>query len=263
MGDKIRYNVSVTVSKLKEKCMRILVIIPAYNESGAIGKVVTDLTAASKTFRDPCDYVVINDGSSDRTEAVLKNMHLNAITLPANLGIGGAVQTGYIYADEFCYDIAIQMDGDGQHLPKYIPDLIAPIVRGEADFVVGSRFLGGSAFQSSSMRRFGIRFLSCVIRAITGKRIMDVTSGFRAVNARGIELFANDYAKDYPEPESIVRALKNGLRITEVPVEMAKRETGESSIGVLRSIYYMIKVTLTILLVGFERPSGKLKEATK
>ena len=243
--------------------MRILVIIPAYNESAAIEKVVSDLLAAKKSFPFECDYVVINDGSCDRTEHVIEDGNMNAITLSVNLGIGGAVQTGYIYARQLGYDAAVQLDGDGQHLPAYIPKLIEPLEKGEADLVIGSRFLGGSAFQSSSMRRCGIRFLSGVIRLITGRRIMDVTSGFRAVNKRGTELFANDYAKDFPEPEGIVRALRNGLTLKEVPVEMAKRATGESSIGLLKSVYYMIKVTLTILLLGLERPDGKLKEADK
>lgn len=237
--------------------MRVLVIIPAYNESATIQKVVADLLASTASTNIDCDYIVVNDGSMDRTEAVLSQSDLSHITLPVNMGIGAAVQTGYIYAFQNGYDAAVQMDGDGQHPPKFIPDLIAPLEKDEADFVIGSRFLSAGGFRSSALRRFGIRFLSGSIRLATGKRVYDVTSGFRAVNRKGIALFADRYAKDYPEPESIVHALKYGLRLVEVPVEMAPRETGQSSIGSMGSAYYMIKVTLAVLLAGMEKPGKR------
>lgn len=239
--------------------MRVLVIIPAYNECEAIARVVSELTQSAREMRFDCDYVVVNDGSDDCTGDVLEACSIRHVNLPVNLGIGAAVQTGYMYALMNDYDVAVQMDGDGQHLPAYIPALLEPIASGEADFVIGSRFLenGSSGFRSSSLRRLGIRWLSFCILLCTGTRVSDATSGFRAVGRKGIRLFADRYAKDYPEPESIVQAVKNGLVVREVPVRMAARQTGESSIRLLASVYYMIKVTLAIWLAGMEKPSGK------
>lgn len=239
--------------------MRVLVIIPAYNECEAIARVVAELVQSTRGRGVDCDYIVINDGSNDCTGDVLESRSIRHVNLPVNLGIGAAVQTGYMYALMNDYDVAVQMDGDGQHPPEYIPALLTPIASGEADFVIGSRFLenGRSGFRSSTLRRFGIRWLSLCILLCTGKRVTDATSGFRAVGRRGIRLFADRYAKDYPEPESIVQAVKHGLAVREVPVRMAARQTGESSIRLLASVYYMIKVTLAIMLASLEKPSRR------
>lgn len=224
--------------------MKVLVIIPAYNEQDAILNVVNDL----RTNCPKVDYIVVNDCSTDQTLTVLKNNKLNYINLPINLGIGGGVQAGYKYAVENGYQIAIQIDGDGQHDTSYIEKLIEPIKKGEADITIGSRFVEKEGFQSSKMRRTGISFLSTLIKASCQRKVYDVTSGFRAINQKYIELYAKDYPTDYPEPEAIVRAALGGARIKEVPVIMRERETGKSSINFQRSIYYMIKVSLSIVL---------------
>lgn len=224
--------------------MKILVIIPAYNEEETILKVIEKLNRDCKR----ADYVVINDCSTDTTLSKLEEAGLNYLNLPLNLGIGGGVQTGYKYALKNGYDIAIQIDGDGQHDTAYLEDVIAPIESGEADIVIGSRFITKEGFQSSGMRRLGIKFLSTLIRICCGTKVQDVTSGFRAVNRKGIRLYAKDYPVDYPEPEAIVKASVMGLRIQEMPVIMKEREAGESSISPLKSIYYMIKVSVAIIV---------------
>ena len=224
--------------------MKILVIIPAYNESKSIEKVLMELEKNNPTI----DYLVINDCSKDNTKEVLKSINANYLDLPLNLGIGGGVQSGYIYAKENNYDIAIQLDGDGQHDSSYIKDAIKPIIENKADCVIGSRFLNNEGFQSSFMRRVGIKFLSSLIKFCCGVKIYDVTSGFRAVNKELIDLFAFDYATDYPEPEAIVSASVNGFRLKEVPVVMRERNDGESSIKSYKSIYYMIKVSIAIII---------------
>jgi glycosyltransferase involved in cell wall biosynthesis len=224
--------------------LRVLVIIPAYNESKNIKSVIESL----KREAPQVDYIIVNDCSKDNTAQICKENYFNMVSHPINLGIGGGVQTGYIYALTNNYDIAIQMDGDGQHDPKFIKDLIRPIINDEADIVIGSRFINGEGFQSSRMRRMGIRFLSSLILFCCGAKVKDVTSGFRAVNKRFIELYANNYAQDYPEPEAIVFAKLMGARIKEVPVIMKERNSGKSSINKWKSIYYMIKVSMAILL---------------
>jgi len=194
------------------------------------------------------DYIIVNDCSTDKTEEICRENGYDHISLPLNLGIGGGVQTGYIYAYENGYDIAVQMDGDGQHDPVSLGDIISPIINGEADMVIGSRFLCDGGFKSTGMRRAGISWLSTVIRVCCGKRIKDVTSGYRAIGKTLIEYYSKTYARDYPEPEAIVSALKNGYRITEVSAVMHERAGGISSIRAFGSVYYMIKVTLAILL---------------
>jgi len=196
-------------------------------------------------------YIVINDGSTDETESILNSEGIHHIQLVRNLGIGGAVQTGYKFALEHEYDIAIQLDGDGQHDAQYIPQLIEPIVNGDANMVIGSRFLGAeSEFKSSSARRAGIKLLSTILKIATGQRIKDVTSGFRAIDRKGIDLFSDSYPSDYPEPESIAFAISCGLQVTEIPVAMHARKGGTSSIGGLSTVWYMVKVGLSILLRG-------------
>ncbi|MDE6625211.1 MAG: glycosyltransferase family 2 protein [Lachnospiraceae bacterium] len=232
--------------------MRVLIIIPAYNEEENIAEVIehltSQLTAGTLDARLSVDYLIINDGSRDSTLDICDKRHFHYLNLPINLGIGGAVQAGYVYAVRNGYDIAIQMDGDGQHDIAYLGDMLKPLLEDEADIVIGSRFLKKEGFQSSLTRRMGIKVLSLLILLTTGKKIMDVTSGYRAVNKRFINIYANDYPTDYPEPEAIVTAIMNRGRIVEVPVQMRAREGGSSSITSWKSVYYMIKVTLAILI---------------
>lgn len=232
---------------------KVLIIIPAYNESESIENVIEHLVNQTSQ----CDYLIINDGSTDNTLNICEQEHFHYLDLPINLGIGGAVQAGYVYARKNDYDIAVQMDGDGQHDIAYLTDMLRPILDGEADVVIGSRFLKKEGFQSSQSRRIGIGILSGLIRLTTGQRIMDVTSGYRAVNRRFIDIYSRDYPTDYPEPEAIVTAIMHRGRVKEVPVKMRAREGGTSSITLRKSVYYMIKVTLAILICrlsyGFRR----------
>lgn len=239
----------------KLKMQRFLVIIPAYNEAENIEKVINELEAKAPFY----DYIIINDCSKDNTAQVLKKRKGKVISLAVNLGVGGAVQTGYIYALENDYDIAVQLDGDGQHAPSYLKELVKPVESGEANICIGSRFIQKKGFQSSGLRKLGISFLSCVIYLCIGKKIKDVTSGFRAVDKKYIEFFANDYPQDYPEPEAIVTAYRNGAVIKEIPVVMREREKGTSSIDLKRGIYYMIKVTLSIVLANVAAKRGRRK----
>lgn len=225
--------------------MKVLVCIPAYNEQENIMNTVRDLEINAPNV----DYIVINDCSTDRTKEILEKNDVPYLNLPANLGIGGGVQTGYSYALEHDYDIAVQFDGDGQHRAEYIQDLIRPIERGEADVVIGSRFIQGEGFQSSAMRRLGINFLSTLIYNLCGVKVLDVTSGMRAVNRKMIEFFSKHYAQDYPEPEAILASGLMGARIMEIPVQMQERKNGASSINTAKSVYYMIKVSLALILL--------------
>ena len=194
------------------------------------------------------DYVVVNDCSGDDTAKICEEHGYTYLNLPINLGIGGGMQTGYRYAAENGYDIAIQMDGDGQHNAEYIPDLIAPIEKGEADLVIGSRFINKEGFQTSGMRRAGINILNTVLRLCGHVRVTDATSGFRAASRGVITFFAHNYAQDYPEPESIIAVNASGFKVKEVPVIMNERTAGVSSISPWKSVYYMIKVTLAIVI---------------
>lgn len=235
-----------------ERQMKALVIVPAYNESESIEKVVESL----QNLGDGIDYLVVNDCSTDHEEEVLRNISANHIVLPVNLGIGGAVQAGYQYAVEHDYDVAIQMDGDGQHDPAYLSKLIEQVACGEADMAIGSRFITKEGFQSSGLRRTGITMLSTLIRLVCGVKIYDVTSGFRATNRSMIKVFADDYAQDFPEPEAIVTCVMHGGKVKEVPVIMREREAGESSIHSFKSIYYMIKVSLAVIMKRFTMKKG-------
>lgn len=233
--------------------MKILVIIPAYNEQDSIINVINKL----KKDCPRADYVVVNDCSKDNTLNILKDNEASFVSLPINLGIGGGVQTGYKYALENGYDIAIQIDGDGQHDTEYLEKVIEPLEDGRADIAIGSRFIDKQGFQSSGMRRAGIKFLSALIKICCGTKVHDVTSGFRAVNRKYIEMYAHEYPTDYPEPEAIVQASVDGARIIEVPVIMKERETGQSSIYAWKSIYYMIKVSLSIILCRISKRRKK------
>lgn len=228
--------------------MKVLIIIPAYNEELNIINTVSKLKKIVKNNKDIIDYVIINDGSTDSTREICKKNNYNVINLIANLGIGGAVQTGYKYALENGYDIAIQFDGDGQHDENYIIKLIEEIKNGN-DFVVGSRFIQKlSKFKSTKIRRIGIDFLSWLIKLCTGFKIYDPTSGFRAANKSIISLFADKYPTEYPEPETIVNLVRKGFIIKEIPVEMHERKHGKSSIKPLRSLYYMFSVSISIVI---------------
>lgn len=235
--------------------MKILVIIPCYNEEASIEKVVANLKAKAPF----ADYLIINDCSTDSTESILRAKGMNYINNPVNLGIGGGVQAGYLYARENGYDIAVQMDGDGQHDPAYLADVCQPVIDGEFDMAIGSRFIRKEGFQSSFMRRLGINIISMLIKILTGKKVYDVTSGYRACNRRLIEFFSNDYADDYPEPEAIMSCIMNGYKVGEVPVVMEERQGGVSSIRSLKSAYYMIKVCLALVVdrISTSRKAGK------
>lgn len=222
--------------------MKKLIIIPAYNESANIKNTVENIKHIVPDF----DYVVINDHSTDSTLSILEENHFNFVNLPINLGIGGAVQTGYKYAHENDYDIAVQVDGDGQHDVSYLHDLSETLIKDNADMVIGSRFIKSEGFQSTFMRRVGIAYFTKLIRRLTGHTITDPTSGFRMANRKVISIFAKEYPRDYPEPESIVTLLKAGFKVEEVPVKMKERQGGVSSIHIGNSAYYMIKVTLAI-----------------
>lgn len=224
--------------------MKVLVIIPAYNEGESIATVVEKLEKDCPR----ADYVVINDCSKDNTLQVLEENGFSYINLSQNLGIGGGVQAGYKYAYQKGYDIAVQIDGDGQHDTSYIENVIKPIENGEADIAIGSRFITNEGFQSSGVRRIGIKFLSALVKICCGTRVYDVTSGFRAVNKEYIKIYSEEYPDDYPEPEAIVKAACMDAKIYEVPVIMKERVSGSSSITFWKSIYYMVKVSLAIVI---------------
>ena len=226
--------------------MKTLVIIPAYNEAENIKSVIDDITLNCPG----ADCLVINDCSTDNTADLLEKLNVKHLNLPVNLGIGGCVQTGYLYAVENAYDIVIQFDGDGQHNAKYLNDLISPIESGNADVAIGSRFIEKEGFQSTAMRRFGINFLSGLIRMLSGVNVKDVTSGMRATGRKMTEVYSVSYAQDYPEPEALLTAGIENARIVEVPVQMRARAGGVSSISPIKSVYYMIKVTLALLVSG-------------
>lgn len=233
--------------------MKVLMIVPAYNEELNIKDTVNKIIDYNKKSNNEIDYIVINDGSTDKTKDVCESNNYHVINLIHNLGIGGAVQTGYKYALENNYDVAIQFDGDGQHDENYIDKLVEEIKNGN-DFVIGSRFVSElSIFKSSSTRRIGIRFLSLLIKICTGKRIYDPTSGFRAANKKVIKLFAKNYPTEYPEPESTTSLIRKKYKINEVPVEMHERKYGTSSIRPLKSIYYMFSVSVAIIITSIWR----------
>jgi len=224
---------------------KILVIIPAYNEAGRVGAVIRHLRSGYPDF----DLLVVDDCSRDTTVKEAREAGARVVSLPFNLGIGGAMQTGFMYARQNGYDIAIQVDGDGQHDPGSIPDMLRPVISGELDLCIGSRFMASSGnFKSSFLRRIGIRFFSGLISILTGSSLTDPTSGFRVYGKKAIGLFAGSYPIDFPEPESIVIARRHQARIGEVPAVMHPRRGGSSSIRYAKSAYYMIKVTLAIML---------------
>jgi glycosyltransferase involved in cell wall biosynthesis len=236
--------------------LRRVAIVPARNEEDAIGGVVREIRA----FDPGLEVVVIDDGSTDRTAAVAAAAGARVVRLPFNLGIGGAVQTGFRYAFENGFAIAVRVDGDGQHDPAQLGVLLAPVVADEADIAVGSRFATDGGYRSSRSRRLGITILARTLSTIVGRRVTDPTSGFQALNRRAIALFAADYPHDYPEVEAALMVHKHRLRMTEVPVQMRERSAGRSSIGALASVYYMVKVLLALFVGLFRKNVTPLEE---
>ncbi|MBO5478121.1 MAG: glycosyltransferase family 2 protein [Clostridia bacterium] len=229
---------------------KVLIIIPAYNEEENIENVVNNVLEENNLV----DVVVVNDGSKDDTLKRAQNTKATVIDLPNNLGIGGAVQTGMIYAYKNGYDIAIQIDGDGQHNPKYIKEMVNKINEGY-DMVIGSRFVEKTNYKQTFFRMLGINITSALIKAITGRKIYDTTSGFRAVNREIIEEFSKNYPYDYPEPETNMKIVLKKKKVLEMPVEMRKRMAGKSFITPIKSVKYMIKVTMSLMMAKL-----KLKE---
>lgn len=230
--------------------MKKIAIVPAFNEEASLPAVLRSLRAEAADF----DIVVVNDGSTDGTSAAARAFAgVKVVDLPQNIGIGGAVQTGFLFARAGGYDLAVQVDGDGQHRPSEIAKIAAPVLSGAADAAIGSRFVQKATFRGNPFRRAGIRIFQALNALLLGERITDSTSGFRAFNRRAIEVLSVTYPDDYPEPEAIYILKRKGLRIVEVPVEMAGRAAGRSSIGFWHSLYYMIKVCLAIFVLLLRR----------
>jgi glycosyltransferase involved in cell wall biosynthesis len=222
---------------------RVIAVVPAHNEEAAIGGVIDEIKAFDRTF----DVVVIDDGSVDTTSTVAARHGAAVLSLPYNLGIGGAVQTGFMYALEYGYETAVRLDGDGQHIAAELGTLLEALAAGGVDIVTGSRFAGGEgSFRPPFARRIGIAWFAGLVSLLTRQRVTDTTSGFQALNRQGIELFARDYPGDYPEVEATILVHKHRLRMKEVPVRMREREHGASSITLVRSVYYVFKVTLAL-----------------
>jgi hypothetical protein len=239
--------------------LRRVAIVPALNEEHTVPRVIDELRA----FDPGLDVVVIDDGSSDRTAEFAAAKGAIVLRLPYNLGIGGSVQTGFRFAYEHGYDLAVRVDGDGQHDPSQLPRVLEPVLRGEADIVVGSRFAGDAdGYRSSRTRRVGIRLLAWVVSRIVGRRVTDTTSGFQALDRKAIALFARDYPHDYPEVEATIMVFRHRLRLHEVPVSMRERGGGRSSITALRSVYYVVKVLLAIFVGLFRRNVVPQEDAT-
>jgi glycosyltransferase involved in cell wall biosynthesis len=228
--------------------LKRVAIVPAYNEEACVAQVIDEIRAFDPDF----EIVVVDDGSGDRTAAVSERRGAQVVRLPFNLGIGGAVQTGFRYAFEHGFELAVRVDGDGQHDPSQLGLLLGPVLADEADIVVGSRFATPGGYRSSRSRRVGITVLARSVSALVGRRVTDPTSGFQALNRRGIALFAADYPHDYPEVEATLMVHRHKLRLAEVPVQMRERAGGRSSIGSIASVYYMVKVLLA-LFIGLGR----------
>jgi glycosyltransferase involved in cell wall biosynthesis len=234
-----------------------IAIVPAYNEEESVPSVIGEIRAFDPGFA----IVVVDDGSADGTSAAAERAGAHVVRLPFNLGIGGAVQTGFRYAHENGFRIAVRVDGDGQHDPAQLGALLGPVLRGEADIVIGSRFAGeGDGYQSSLSRRMGITILAKTVSMLVRRRVTDPTSGFQALNHLAIALFAADYPHDYPEVEAALMVHKHKLRMTEVPVTMRERSAGRSSIGALSAVYYMVKVLLALFIGLFRKNVTPLEE---
>ena len=229
--------------------MKKIIVIPAYNEEGNLEKTVRDIRENAPDF----DYIIVNDCSTDNTLGMCREKGFSYLNLPVNLGIGGAVQTGYRYAYYHGYDLAVQFDGDGQHSAKFLAQMAKVLEETESDMVIGSRFIEKEGFQSSGLRRIGIRYFSLLIKLLTGKAVTDPTSGMRMINRKLLKKFTNEYPKDYPEPESVVTVLSEKHKVTEIPVVMNEREEGISSISLRNSVYYMIKVSFAVVIARMKK----------
>jgi glycosyltransferase involved in cell wall biosynthesis len=237
--------------------LRRIAIVPAFNEEACIGGVIDEI----REFDPELDVVVIDDGSIDRTAEVARERGAHVLRLPFNLGIGGSVQTGFRYAAENGYKLAVRVDGDGQHDPSQLALIIGPVVAGEADICVGSRWREpGEGHRSTATRRVGIRVLAATVSMLTRQKVTDPTSGFQALNRKAITLFAADYPHDYPEVEALVMLIRHRLRLREVPVQMRARTAGQSSIRAFGSVYYMVKVLLALFVGSFRRNVVPLEE---
>jgi glycosyltransferase involved in cell wall biosynthesis len=237
--------------------LKRVAIVPAYNEEGSVARVIDEIRAFDGDF----EIVVVDDGSADRTAGVAVEHGAQVIRLPINLGIGGAVQTGFRYAFEHGFTLAVRVDGDGQHDAAQLGVLLGPLLADEADIVVGSRFASREGYQSSRSRRLGISILAGTVSLLVRRRVTDPTSGFQALNRRAIALFAADYPHDYPEVEATLMVHRQRLRSAEVPVRMRERASGQSSIGSLAAAYYMVKVLLALLVGLFRKNVTPLEDA--
>jgi len=228
--------------------LRVLVVVPAYREERTVGGLVRSLRE-----RYPYDVLVVNDGSTDGTSDTARAAGATVLDLPCNLGIGGAVQTGFQYARDRGYDAVVRIDGDGQHEIGDIPGVLEPILAGRADAVIGSRFLGEAEYRGSIPRIFGIQHFRWLVNLFTGYRVTDPTSGFFAINRRLVDFYSDHYPSDYPEVDAYILMHRLGARALEVPVRMHGRAEGKSSITAFRSVYYMVKVTLSFLINRIRR----------
>ena len=227
---------------------RTLIIIPAHNEAASLGGVIADVTA-----HIGADIVVVDDGSTDGTGEIATDAGAELLRLPFNLGIGGAMQTGFLFARQEGYDFAVQVDGDGQHDAVWLERLLEPVLVGECEMAVGSRYLAGKGYDGTAGRRAGTALFSKILSLLLRHKLTDATSGFRAINRKLIEQSAADYPRDYPEVESLLLTHMARYRIMEVPVEMKSRTGGHSSINYFRSVYYMVKVLLALVVVASRR----------
>jgi glycosyltransferase involved in cell wall biosynthesis len=237
----------------KHMATNLLIIIPCFNEEASLPALLRDLAALKLPERYEAEVVVVNDCSKDRTADIARQHQATLIDLPVNLGIGGAVQSGLIYAQNKNFDLAVQIDGDGQHPPAELIKLLNCHEQTAANLIIGSRFIDKEGFQSSFTRRLGIAYFHWLNRAFTGQNIVDSTSGFRLFDKRAIQLAASNYPDEFPEPESLVFFARNGLKVKETPVIMAHRQGGKSSIRNFVSLYYCIKVTLAMAFASIRK----------
>ena len=231
---------------------KTLIIVPAYNEDGSIARVVEHI----QTYVPQADILVVDDGSNDRTARRARESGAMVISLPYNMGIGSAVQSGFLFAKQRGYHFAVQVDGDGQHPASEIPRLLAALEAG-SDMAIGSRFVQSTNYRPPFLRAVGIRIFSFLVSLIVGKKVYDTTSGFRACGRRAIVLLTETYPHDYPEVEALITLYRNGMTFVEVPVEMSYRQEGKSSISAKAGVYYMLKVTLAVLVAVIKRRNGE------
>jgi glycosyltransferase involved in cell wall biosynthesis len=248
--------VALTAADANLEAPRCLAIVPAFNEAATIAEVVSEI----RDFDPELEVLVVDDGSTDATSAIAEAAGAHVLRLAINLGIGGAVQAGYLYAFERGFDLAVQVDGDGQHDAGELSRVLEPILSKRADLAIGSRFTGEATYRAPLARQVGIGLFAALVSLRVRQRMTDTTSGFRAVNRRGIRLFAADYPHDYPEVESVVTAARGDLRVCEVPVTMRQRAAGRSSITTFRSFYYVVKVLLALFVGLFPRDALVIEE---